>query len=425
MAIKIESLFKRLFGRYKLSIIIQDTRLSSIRKMLISNVAIADSEQRIIASVESIVCKIAFWQSIKGCWLAGELKIKNLHTNWEIVAKENFDLYEIIISFGINRKKATIIAESNGITFVLQKMRKKEETKTFSEVTINWDAFISVMGDHLIFGHLKKFCSTSPVEINSILSYSNKDHQFYFNGFIKADHFALQPVKNCESPIIPIDKSFLLSTLLSKFGGSHINEDDYIPYNEIPEQLINAVICTEDPCFWTHKGLAPSFIGYALAANMQSGRFERGASTITMQLVRNLFLHHHKTLVRKVEECVIALLLENYFKIEKKDILEIYLNLIEFAPDVYGLQRGCLFYFGKSCKDLSLCECLVLTYIIPRPKHFYEALLSKSEQLTRNLKSHIQYYANVMLHKEMVSSDRCNHAVNAIEFSSQFGTLIL
>ena len=220
-----------------------------------------------------------------------------------------------------------------------------------------------------------------------------------------------------------IDKQFLLNTLFAQHGGNYFTADNYVLYNTIPEHLINAVICTEDPSLWTHRGIDPAFVGYALTANLKSKRFERGASTITMQLVRNLFLHHDKNIVRKVEECVIALLIENYFKIEKKDILEIYLNLIEFAPNVYGLYNACRFYFGKSYSELSLTESLVLTYIIPRPKHFYEALLEKSEQLKSNLYRHLQQYVTVMLRKRMITDNEFNSMNNTTTFTAPFGIL--
>jgi peptidoglycan/xylan/chitin deacetylase (PgdA/CDA1 family) len=217
----------------------------------------------------------------------------------------------------------------------------------------------------------------------------------------------------------------LLDTLFAKHGSSYFAAKDYIPYEKIPEHLINAVVCTEDPNFWAHHGIDPAFVGYAIATNLKSNRFERGASTITMQLVRNLFLNHDKNILRKAEECVIALLIENHFKIKKTDILELYLNLIEFAPNVYGLHNACQFYFGKPYNGLTLTECLALTYIIPRPKHFYEALPEKSEQLKKNLHLHIQQYANVMLRKKHITSDDFNNISNTVAFSSRFETLQL
>lgn len=77
-------------------------------------------------------------------------------------------------------------------------------------------------------------------------------------------------------------------------------------------------------------------LGIALRENIKSGKFIRGASTITMQVARNLFLTHHRNLMRKTEETIITLLLENYYEISKENILEFYLNLIEFAPGIYG-----------------------------------------------------------------------------------------
>lgn len=138
-----------------------------------------------------------------------------------------------------------------------------------------------------------------------------------------------------------------------------------------------------------------------------------------MQLVRNLFLHHGRTIMRKLEETIITILLENYFKIDKKTIFELYINVIEFAPKIYGIKEASSFYFNKNPSELTLLEDLVFTYIIPRPKLFFEALKSGSIQLQQNLWNHINMYSKIMLNKKLISVDDYYNIGHKVVFSKK------
>lgn len=201
---------------------------------------------------------------------------------------------------------------------------------------------------------------------------------------------------------------------------------EYKRYEEIPEIIRRTIISTEDPSFELHKGICPVLMGLTLRANINRNALERGGSTISMQLIKNALLNSERTMCRKIEEAILTLLMENYYHISKQDILEAYLNMIEFAPDVYGIEDAAKFYFGKSSAELSIIEVIVLTYIIPRPIHFYEALLLKTEQLQRNLHNHIKHYLSVVLHKKIVTQDVVRPAeIKQIKFTERFGTLLL
>ncbi|HJT72635.1 MAG TPA: biosynthetic peptidoglycan transglycosylase, partial [Chitinophaga sp.] len=170
----------------------------------------------------------------------------------------------------------------------------------------------------------------------------------------------------------------------------------YLDIRRTQPLLLATILCTEDTTFFKHRGLDPVAIGYSIIQNIINRGFQRGASTITMQLVRNLFLNHEKTVYRKIEEVFITLLLEHFFQIPKMRILEHYLNIIEMGPDVYGLANASWFYFSKPVNDLTFTECLVLSYIIPRPKFFLDAFLQESEQLKRNLRTHIKRFGRML-----------------------------
>lgn len=158
----------------------------------------------------------------------------------------------------------------------------------------------------------------------------------------------------------------------------------------ISDIFIKILLISEDRYFFSHNGFDKNSIGYALISNIIDKKFSRGASTITMQLAKNLFLNTDKNIFRKLDEMFLTWLIEDIHKIPKKRILELYLNIIEFGPNIYGIIKAASFYFGKKPIDLTFLDSLIITYIIPRPKHFIEALLIKSIQLEQNLKIHLQ-----------------------------------
>ena len=129
--------------------------------------------------------------------------------------------------------------------------------------------------------------------------------------------------------------------------------------------MIAAVLTTEDGGFYRHHGFNHHAIRSSGAANLKARRFVRGASTITMQLTKNLFLSREKTLSRKIEEVILTDYLEQEFR--KDDMMELYLNVIEFGPDVYGVTRAADYYFGRKPEELNLPECFFLASIMPSP----------------------------------------------------------
>jgi hypothetical protein len=179
----------------------------------------------------------------------------------------------------------------------------------------------------------------------------------------------------------------------------------YSPLETIPGSLVQTVVTAEDPNFYTHSGIDPYFIGIATAVNLHQRRFRKGASTITMQLCKNLFFQQEKCITRKFNEMIVAWLLENHIKLSKEKILEIYLNIIEFAEGVYGIQEAAAYYFNKDVARLNVQECITLTYIIPRPKFFLEALMIRSTKLMANLHKHIQFHAR-KLYEEGIITDQ-------------------
>ena len=143
-------------------------------------------------------------------------------------------------------------------------------------------------------------------------------------------------------------------------------EQRWVPYRRISQNLIRAVLVTEDAKFWKHDGLDYEQIKESMEVNLERGEFARGASTITQQLAKNLYLSPSKNPVRKLRELLISRRLEA--ELSKQRILEIYLNVIEWGDGVYGAEAAARRHFGKSAAQLSQPESALLAAAIANPR---------------------------------------------------------
>jgi hypothetical protein len=144
---------------------------------------------------------------------------------------------------------------------------------------------------------------------------------------------------------------------------------DWVPFDQLSPNLINSIMTTEDSGFFKHHGFIPSEFRSALQQNLQRGYFRLGASSITMQMVKNVLLSREKTLSRKLQEMFLTWYLEHH--LTKERIMEIYFNVIEFGPGIYGIGRAARHYFGKSAHDLEPQEAAWFSSILPNPKRRY------------------------------------------------------
>jgi len=145
------------------------------------------------------------------------------------------------------------------------------------------------------------------------------------------------------------------------------NNDEWISLNEISEHLINATIAIEDKNFYSHQGFDFLRILKALYINIKSGENLQGASTISQQYAKNLFLDFDKTWERKIEEAWLTVRLESHY--DKEEILEGYLNTINYGG-IFGIENASKYYFGKSAKDLTLAEASMLAGIPKSPSNY-------------------------------------------------------
>ena len=141
---------------------------------------------------------------------------------------------------------------------------------------------------------------------------------------------------------------------------------EVVPLDEISPHLKRSVMAIEDSYFYAHKGVNATSAGRALKANFNRGETSEGGSTLTMQLVKNLFLSPERAFTRKLAEAVLALRVEQVFK--KNEILELYLNQIYWGHNNYGAETASQSYFGKSVRDLNLAESAMMAGIIQAPE---------------------------------------------------------
>jgi monofunctional biosynthetic peptidoglycan transglycosylase len=140
----------------------------------------------------------------------------------------------------------------------------------------------------------------------------------------------------------------------------------WVPYSRISANLKKAVIVTEDGAFWQHEGVDYEQLRESIETNWELGEFKRGASTITQQLAKNLYLSPSKNPIRKLKELLITRRME--VELSKQRILEIYLNAIEWGDGVWGAEAAARRYFRKSAADLNATEAALLAAAIANPR---------------------------------------------------------
>jgi len=140
---------------------------------------------------------------------------------------------------------------------------------------------------------------------------------------------------------------------------------EWVSLDKISPHVVDALMVCEDGAFYHHNGFSAAAIRNALIANIKAGKFAVGASTITMQTAKNVFLDRRKQLSRKLQEAVLTAWLEQ--AMSKSEILELYLNVIEFGPNLYGIGPAAWHWFGRPASDLDPVESIFLISILPSP----------------------------------------------------------
>lgn len=187
---------------------------------------------------------------------------------------------------------------------------------------------------------------------------------------------------------------------------------DYVKLSGISPYLQKALVASEDGRFWTHQGFDFEEIKTSIETNIEKRTFRRGGSTITQQLAKNMFLSRDKTMTRKFYEALITFQMERV--LSKKEILERYLNVVQFGEGVFGVKKAASLYFGKSPSSLTLLESTFLVMLLPNPDKYARSYRQK--KLTPYARKRMAQIVQRMREGDRISSGEADQALAQISF---------
>lgn len=199
---------------------------------------------------------------------------------------------------------------------------------------------------------------------------------------------------------------------------------DFRTIDRIPAYLKYAVMTSEDGSFYFHNGFIPDAIRESIITNIKEKRFARGGSTISMQLVKNVFLTRNKNITRKIEEMLITWLIESQRLVSKDRMFEVYLNVIETGPMVYGVNEAARFYFKKDVSKLTLAESIYIASIVPRPKWFRYSF-DANGALREHLQSYYSLVSGKMLRKEWITQEEFDNLKPEVDLKGPARDMVL
>ena len=194
-------------------------------------------------------------------------------------------------------------------------------------------------------------------------------------------------------------------TYYDKYGNDLFQErekNDYVELSNINDYVKNAIFSIEDKNFYNHKGFDYLRIAKAMFVNIKSKKIKEGASTISQQYIKNLYLTFDKTWERKIQEALLTLELETHYS--KNEILEGYLNTIDFGAGNYGIKEASKYYFNKEPKDLTLAEASIIVGIPKNPSYYNPVTHYK------NAKDRQKDVLSSMVKNKLITTDDMNKA---------------
>ena len=194
-------------------------------------------------------------------------------------------------------------------------------------------------------------------------------------------------------------------TYYDKYGNDLFQErekNDYVELSNINDYVKNAIVSIEDKNFYNHKGFDYLRIAKAMFVNIKSKKIKEGASTISQQYIKNLYLTFDKTWERKIQEALLTLELETHYS--KNEILEGYLNTIDFGAGNYGIKEASKYYFNKEPKDLTLAEASIIVGIPKNPSYYNPVTHYK------NAKDRQKDVLSSMVKNKLITTDDMNKA---------------
>jgi hypothetical protein len=344
----------------------------------------------------------------------GKALVKNFFVNhWRISTKDvEISNGEIDFSFFIDNNSITLdsstVCTLNQIKiypFVkISNKPSKEYQLKITMPTTESDEFFNSLPRGL-FQSFENFKSNGQLSynLNFVLNEANPD-SLVFNSNFNSKNLKIKSFGNSE--LNKLNSEFLYTAYEKGFAVKSflvgVSNPNYFSINDISPYLKNAILCSEDGDFYWHKGFNERAFRKSIATNFKEKKFKRGGSTISMQLVKNVFLTRNKTVARKLEEALIVWLIENNRIVSKDRMYEVYLNIIEWGPNVYGIGEASEYYFKKRPSELNIQESIFLAMIIPRPKWFYYNF-DETGKIKRNTNDFFRIISKLLVKREIIS----------------------
>jgi monofunctional biosynthetic peptidoglycan transglycosylase len=201
---------------------------------------------------------------------------------------------------------------------------------------------------------------------------------------------------------------------------SKLRPSGWTSLGEVSKVAVGAIVVSEDWAFYQHKGYDANQIKEAIKEDWEEGRFARGASTITQQVVRNVFLDKDKNLWRKVKELILAVRIEE--SVGKRRILEIYLNIAEWGEGIFGIRQAARHYFGKDPSQLTAREGAFLAMLLPSPKRYSQSF--RVRKLTAYARETVESILGKMTQaRYLTEEERAAEMSAALSFEADAGPL--
>lgn len=376
-----------------------------------------DERYNLISSFDSIRLNVENIDKSGGeLHIDGFVSIANLKINHAKIAKKDvliknarFD-YRFLLGADFVSVDSSSTAQLNKVKFhPYLAYETVEDTIYKLKVTIpkmKAQDFISSLPDGL-FTHFQGMEAEGTFDYNLDFEYNkNKPKALVFNSNLRKEN--LRITKYGEANLNKLNSEFIyraiINGVLQRPVLVGVENPSYTTLDQIAPYLQKCVLTTEDPSFFNHHGFINEAFKQSIIKNIRTKKFSRGASTISMQLIKNVFLTREKTLSRKLEEILLVYILENNRIVSKERMLEVYFNIIEWGPNVYGIGEAAQFYFQKTPADLTFNECLFLARIIPSPKKFMyqfndEGILKESSM------KQVSFLTNLMIKRGLLTVD--------------------
>lgn len=362
--------------------------------------------------------------------LNGEAKISGLNIYHKALSPEVIDLNRGCFNYKVNIGKDFIELDSatniefNRLQFhpYIRAEKNKEWHFTFSvnKPSFPADELFSSLPKGL-FGNLEGIKTSGKLSYHALLDIDfDLLDSLKFESALISDNFRIESFG--KSNLAKMSEEFEYTAYENgrpvRTFAVGLSNPNFAPLDSISPLLQMSVMQSEDGAFYYHNGFLINMMREALIHDLQVKRFARGGSTITMQLVKNVFLNRNKNIARKLEEALIVWLIETQKLTSKERMYEVYLNIAEWGPLIYGAKEASKYYFNKRPSQLTANEAIFLASIIPKPKYFRSSF-NPDMTLKENMNGYYNIIANRLVSKGLITEKEAAKIQPEIEVTGE------